>query len=314
MAKKFDVCCVGHMCTDILVKPVDRLPDKGKLALVDSVYLKTGGCAMNTSIGLAKLGIDVAILGIVGKDGFGDYMKNTLTTEGVDTQGLLMKDGGMTSASVVAISGDGERTIIHCLGTNESLCFDDINLEIAMNSKILFIGGTFLLPGFDGRDAARLLEFARNKQVTTVMDTAWDSTNQWLKTIEPCMQYLDWFVPSIEEAQQMIGTRNPEKLAAAFKLMGVKNVAIKMGKEGCYVDSESEPPFILPVFDVDVVDTSGAGDAWCAGFIAGLVKDLGIKQAACLGNGVGSLCVMDFGTTSGLKNYEQTIEFIKINN
>ena len=310
MDKRFDVCCVGHICTDILVKPLDRLPPKGKLGLVDSIHLKTGGCAMNTSVGLAKLGIQTAMLGAVGKDGFGDFVRKELEERGVNAQGLLIKESGMTSASVVAIGGDGERTIVHCLGTNASLRFGDIDLKIVKNSKILFIGGTFLLPGFDGPEAARLLEYAKENRMITVMDTAWDAGGRWLKTIKPCMRYLDWFLPSVEEAEQMIGTRDLKNLAFAFQSMGVNNVAIKLGEDGCFIAGKNEEPFILPVYPVKTVDTSGAGDAWCAGFIAGLIKKMPLHEAAALGNGAGSLCVTDYGTTSGLRSFEETLAFM----
>lgn len=312
MDKEYDVCCAGHICTDILIRPLDNLPERGTLGLVDSMHQKSGGCAMNTSIGLAKLGIRVAMLGAVGQDGFGDFIRNTLTSQGVDIQGLRIKKGGMTSASVVAIGSDGERTIIHCLGTNKTLRFDDIDLEAVKKSRVLFIGGTFLLPAFDGADAARLLAFARENGVLTVMDTAWDASNRWLETIKPSLRYLDWFLPSVEEAEQMAGTRDPEKLAAVFRSMGVRNIAIKMGKEGCYVNADSGDAFYLPIYDANRVDTSGAGDAWCAGFLAGLAKGRDVRLSAKMGNACGALCVTKIGTTEGLKGYKDTMKFIEI--
>ena len=142
------------------------------------------------------------------------------------------------------------------------------------------------------------------------MDTAWDASGRWLPVIKPCMRYLDWFLPSVEEAELMAGTREPKVLSAFFRSMGVKNIVIKLGEAGCFVDGESEESFALPAYRVETVDTSGAGDAWCAGFIAGLVKKLPLREAAALGNGTGSLCVTGYGTTAGLKNYDQTRAFM----
>ena len=309
MEKSFDVCCVGHMCTDVLVKPVDALPEKGKLLLLDSVHLKTGGCGMNAAIGLKKLGVHVTMLGKVGRDGFGAFMRDTLVGHGVDISGLIMEEGGMTSASVVLVGSDGERSILHCLGTNQSLRYEDVDLTLVDNARVLFIGGTFLMPSFDGADAAKLLAYAKGKGCVTAMDTAWDSTGRWLRTIEPCLAHLDWFLPSAEEAAQITGLSDPAQMAAFFKARGVKNVVIKLGGDGCYVSARES--FTLPIFEVDCVDTAGAGDAWCSGFLTGIVRGMSIRDAASFGNAAGALCATAIGTTDGLMNFDETMDFIR---
>lgn len=310
---KFDICCVGHMCTDILIKPVDRLPERGKLELIDSIAMKTGGCAMNTSIGLAKLGISTAIVGKTGMDGFGTFMRDTLEREGVHTRGLRMEQSGTTSASVVNISSDGERCMLHCLGTNSTLSFADVDQSVLLDSRILFIGGAFLTPAFDGRDAARLLKLARQNGILTAMDTAWDSTGKWYATIRPCLAYLDWFMPSVEEAEQIFGSRDPMELAARMKAEGVKNAVVKLGADGCYVEPEGREGFFKKPFHVQCVDTAGAGDAWCAGFLSALVRGYAPEDCAEWGNAVGALCVTQIGTTSGILDFEQTAEFLRAN-
>jgi sugar/nucleoside kinase (ribokinase family) len=299
------------MCTDILAKPVDSLPEKGKLLLIDTVKMQTGGCAMNTAIGLAKLGARVCLAGKVGDDGFGAYMKATLEEHGVGTVGLVMEPGGMTSVSVVTIGSDAERTILHSLGTNKLLAYEDIDLNVVFDSSYLFIGGVFLLPRFDGPDAAKLLEVAQQHGVVTAMDTAWDSTGQWLKVIEPCLKHLDWYMPSIEEAEQMLGLQDPVDMAAGFKSLGVKNVVIKMGSAGCYMEPAGENGVFYPTFSVEVMDTAGAGDAWCAGFLSAKARGLTLRECAIWGNAVGSLCVTKVGTTNGILNLQDTDRFIR---
>ena len=304
MARSFDICCVGHMCTDVLAKPVESLPKRGQLQLLDAVRLKTGGCGMNTSIGLKILGNKVAMVGKVGKDGFGSFMRDTLIFHGVDISGLIDKEEAMTSASIVLLSGDGERSILHCLGTNQSLCFEDLDLAVVKNANALFIGGTFLMPSFDGVGAAKLLSYAKDQGCITAMDTAWDSTGRWLSVIEPCLAYLDWFLPSIEEAAEITGKHDVDDMADFFKMKGVKNVAVKMGDAGCYINADES--FTIPPFEVDCADTSGAGDAWCSGFLTGILRGMSIRDAAELGNAAGALCVTAIGTTDGLKDFEST--------
>ena len=297
------------MCTDVFAKPLDALPDRGKLQLLDTVRLKTGGCGMNTSIGLGKLGNKTAMLGKVGEDGFGSFMRDTLVSHGIDVSGLVVEKEGMTSVSVVLLGSDGERSILHCLGTNRTLCFEDVDLALVRNAGVLFIGGTFLMPSFDGKDAAKLLSYAKDQGSVTAMDTAWDSTGRWLDIIEPCLAHLDWFLPSIEEAAEITGLSETDEMAVFFKARGVGNVVIKLGESGCYVNADEE--FYLPAFNVDCVDTSGAGDAWCSGFLTGVVRGMSVRDAAELGSAAGALCVTAIGTTDGLTDFETTIDFIK---
>jgi sugar/nucleoside kinase (ribokinase family) len=311
LKREFDICCIGHMCADVFVGTVDDLPRRGTQQLIDTASLSVGGCALNTSIGLAKLGMHTALLGKVGNDQFGDIIKRSLKYNGVDIGGLKTENGSMSSLSVVLNSSDGERTILHYVGTNASLCFGDIDLDYLKHSAALFIGGALLMPRFDGKDAAAALAYAKRNGLMTAMDTAWDSTGRWLLAIEPCLPYLDWFMPSIDEAEKMLGTRDQHELARMFIQKGVKNVVIKKGRDGAYVCPGNGQAFESGVFKVNCVDTAGAGDAWCAGFIAGLSKGFALKDSARLGAANAALCVMQLGTTKGLLSFEETLAFME---
>ena len=308
----YDVACVGVLCADVLAKPVDSLPEKGKLGLIDQLQLQIGGCASNTAIDLAKIGLKSIMIGKIGADGFGQFLQDTLQNAGVETSGLHVDKTIQTSASVVLIGQDGERSILHCLGSNSRFTFEDIHLELVKQSKILFIAGTFLMPQFDGAGAEKLLKLAKDAGRVSCMDTAWDSTGQWMKKIEKTLQYLDWFMPSYEEAKELSGKTDPAVIAEAFKAKGTKNVVIKLGKDGCYVKSEHDQGFYTPTYtDVKVIDTSGAGDAFCAGFLTGLVKGWDIQACARFANAVGTHCVMAIGTTTGIKSLAETLTFMQ---
>ncbi len=310
----FEVACVGILCADVLSKPVDRLPEKGKLDLIDELQLQIGGCASNAAIDLARIGIKTVVVGKIGNDGFGKYIQDTLKSEKVDVSGLKVDGTVATSASVVTISGDGERSILHCLGSNAKFAFEDINLDIIKNSKILFIAGTFLMPQFDGSGAERLLKIAKKYGILCCMDTAWDSTGQWMKKVECCLQYLDWFMPSYEEARELSGKVDPSDIAQDFISRGTKNVVIKLGEQGCYVRPQNGNGFYSPAFNnIKVMDTSGAGDSFCAGFLTGLVKGWELRKTARFANAVGAHCVMEIGTTSGIKTMKEILNFMDNN-
>ena len=307
-----EIVCVGILVADVLGKPVDSLPEKGKLGLVEKMSLQIGGCAANFVIDLARLGLKTTIIGKIGDDNFGKFILETLNSENVDATGLKIDKNVSTSASMVMISGDGERSILHSFGANAKFGFDDINLDVVKNSKILLIAGTFLMPEFDGEGTQKLLKYAKEHNVLCCMDTAWDSKGQWLKKIESSMQYLDWFMPSYDEAREMSSKTDPEEIVQFFHSRGVKNLIIKLGNEGCFVKPGNVKGYRVPAFEkVSVIDTSGAGDSFCAGFIAGLYKGWDIAECAKFANAVGAHCIMQIGTTTGIKSIGETLEFIK---
>lgn len=308
----YDVACVGILCADVLVKPVDRLPAKGKLGLIEQLQLRIGGCASNAAIDLAKIGLTSVMIGKIGDDGFGKFLQETLRQAGVATEGLSVDPSVQTSASVVAIGSDGERSILHCLGSNARFGFEDVNLELVKQANILFIAGTFLMPRFDGAGAEKLLQCAKAAGQVCCLDTAWDSTGQWLRKLEKTLPYLDWFLPSYEEAKALSGQTDPAASAEVFRAKGAQNIVIKLGKDGCYVKPAHEPGFYVPTYqEVAVIDTSGAGDAFCAGFLTGLVKGWDVRECARFANAVGTHCVMAIGTTTGVKSLAETLAFME---
>jgi sugar/nucleoside kinase (ribokinase family) len=305
------VICLGIMVTDVVAKPVDSVPEKGKLSLVDAVELHTGGCAVNTSIDLAKIGEDVGIIGLVGHDSFGSFLIDTLHKEGVNTKGLKVTKEVNTSVSLVLSGSDGERSFIHCLGSNGRFNESFIDMEVVQDCSILFVAGALLMPSFDGEPTAGILKKAKELGKYTVLDTAWDSTGRWMKDIEPCLPYLDLFIPSIEEAQMLSGKNNEREIAEVFLEKGAKNIVIKLGSKGCYIRNTSEE-YYVEAFKVQAVDTNGAGDSFVAGFITGLLNNWDLRKCGEFANAVGAHCVMKVGASSGIKTKEEILEFIKL--
>ncbi len=307
--KRFDVLCLGIMVADVVALPVSGLPPKGTLATVERMELHTGGCAVNTGISLARLGLRTAVMGKVGSDGFGDYVLSVLRSHGIDVRGVVRDPVNNTSGTMVMVDRDGERTFIHYVGANGALREADIDFDLVRQAGILHIAGHNLMPGFDGEVAARVLERAHAEGVVTSLDTAWDFTGRWLKLIEPCLRHLDLFVPSIEEARQIAGREEPADVAEFFLDYGIRIVALKMGSQGCYVRTRDEE-IRLPVYPVKAVDATGAGDAFAGGFLAGVALGWELERTARLANAVGALCVTAVGATAGVRSLEETIQFM----
>jgi sugar/nucleoside kinase (ribokinase family) len=305
-----DVAALGILVADVLGRPVDGYPERGKLMTVDEMTLHIGGCAANTGVGLARLGVDTSVLGKVGRDGFGDYVIGVLEDEGIGTRGIARDDVENTSGTMVMVGSDSERTFIHYIGANGRITPEDLDDDVIGGSRFLHMAGTFLMPGFDGEPAAKVLRDAKAAGVTTCCDTAWDASGKWLATIEPMLAHIDYFLPSLEEAREITGRSEPEDVAKDLLDRGVGCVALKAGAAGCHVWCEDATAH-APILPVDPIDANGAGDAFCAGFICGLTRGWDIERCAQMGTACGALCVTALGTTAGLTSFDETVAFAK---
>ena len=302
--------CLGIFVADALAKPIERIPDWRQLALVEHVELHTGGCANNSGIGLARLGLRVGVIGKVGQDGFGDFVLKRLVGEGIDIQGMKRESNSNTSFTFVMIAPDGERAFFHYVGANGMVGYEDVDFSLIEQARILLVAGTFVMPKLDGEPTAKLLKRAKEMGVVTCLDTVWNDSIDTYATLEPSLPYIDYLLPSIDEARLVARRQSPEDVAGFFLDKGVGTIALKMGREGSYLQNREQRLYV-PAFKVDVVDTSGAGDAWVAGFLTGITMGWDIERAARFGSAMGGLCATAVGTTAGLKSMEETVAFME---
>lgn len=302
------VACLGILVADVVGKPIDALPPKGTLIAVDRMELHVGGCAANTGIGLARLGVATSVLGKVGQDGFGDFLAQTLARNGVATNGLVRDDAAATSATMVAVDSGGERTFLHHAGANAAYTADDVAWSAIEEAEILHIGGPFLMPKFIGEDCAAVARKAQALGKITTLDTVWDFTGRWMSVLAPCLPHLDYALPSLEEAKLITGRDKPRDIAQVFLDAGVKTVGIKMGEDGAYIRTAQGDELTVPAIVVEAVDTLGAGDAWAAGFLCGLTRDWDLERVTRFANAVGACCVQALGATTGVKSFDETYE------
>ena len=307
-----DVTCVGLLTADVVGKPIDALPHRGHLALVERMELHTGGCAANTGLGLAKLGVPTAIIGKVGRDGFGDFMVQRFADSGIDIGGMVRDDRTATSATMVLVHGDGERSFLHYPGANAEFRVEEIDFAMVKASRVLHVAGAQVLPALDGAPMADLLRRAQEAGVITALDTVWDPVGRWIEVTGPSLPFVDYFLPSYEEARMLAGGReSPEEIARFLLDAGAKVVGLKLGKKGCYVRSAAGETVTLRSLPVQAIDALGAGDAFVAGFLAGVVRGWNLEQCARLANGVGACCVTALGATTGILGFDATLAFLR---
>ena len=307
------VACVGILVADVMAAPVTAAPEKGQLMQVDAITVHNGGNAMTAALNLNTMGVCASMVGKVGDDLFGRFLREKLDASGVDTAGLKIDPRAQTSASVVLSDPSGERSFLHCVGANAAFGIEDIDWSIIEKNDLVFVTGSFLMNRFDGAETADFLKKCREMGKTTFLDVCWDATGQWVKVLDCCLPYLDYFMPSIDEAKMIAGCEEPEEIADVFMAKGVRNVVIKLGGKGSYLRLHDwEKGKIFPVVKgVTAVDTTGAGDSFCSGFLAAFAREEQPERCMEVANATGALCITKKGATTGIRPYEETIKFLE---
>lgn len=304
--------CVGILVADIIVEPVSKYPEKGLLMPVNSITLHNGGNAMTAAVNLKKLGVDTAIIGKVGADMFGKYLKARLSDTGVDTRGLSIDAKVQTSASVLMLDKTGERSFFHCVGANGAFSLSDIDFSVLEDYELVFVTGSFLMDTFDGTETMEFLKRCKQLGKTTFLDVCWDASGRWGGLLDMSMPYIDFLMPSIDEAIKLAGAENPEEICSVLAARGAKNIVIKMGGSGCYLKTaQMQKGILLPSHRVEAVDTTGAGDSFCSGFIAAYARSESPEECARIANAAGAGCVMKTGATTWAESYEKLLDFAR---
>lgn len=311
MSSSKPIFCLGIMVADLIGRPLLEMPERGSLTLVDEMGLYPGGCAVNTAVALARLGLPVHLIGKIGQDPLGDFLVSSLVATDVGVQGVRRDARLATSATMVMIDPDGERRFVHHIGANAALSFEDVDLQKVSQGALLHVGGCLIMPGLDGEPLALLLKEVRAAGVKICADTAWDASGRWMELLAPSLPYIDYFVPSLDEAQAMTGLLKEADVARALLDGGVGVVALKMGAKGSLVMAQDGQIVRTPAYEVDVVDTTGAGDAFAAGFIAGVYLGWSLEETARLANAVGALCVTGSGAPGSITTLEETRRFMR---
>lgn len=289
------VIALGAHVFDVQVRPVESIPEGQGAALVDQIRFSPAGSAAGTALTLAKLGAIVRTAGAVGSDPIGDLLLSMLAAQGVDTSLVLRRDDTQTSASVLPIRPDGSRPAFHVLGANIAYGPDDApHTEIAGASH-LHMGAPELM---GGEAAAKILAPARAAGVVTSADLLASGDSGLFDWIAPSFPYLDHLLPNEEQVLGLTGAATVEDGARRFLAEGVGCVATTRGAGGALVVTADEV-IEVPAFAVDVVDTTGCGDAFSAGFLRGLGLGRTLRECAVLGCAAAALVAQGLGSDHG---------------
>ena len=202
------VVSLGVHILDVLGRPVTRIPDGQNIDLLEEIRFTVAGTAAGTAIDLAKLGEQVIAMGALGSDYIGDTVVGIMQHYGIDTSNLVRKSGVQTSATMLPIRPNGERPALHVIGTNGEFNINDVNWEAIKSAKFAHLGGFYLLPKLDGAPAGQIARFCKDNGVTSTFDILGIARDDMLSVVAPSLPYLDYFMPSIDEARMICGLKD----------------------------------------------------------------------------------------------------------
>ena len=288
-SRDLDLLVVGDCNPDVLVVGRAVTPAFGQQEqLVDTIGLVIGGSAAITAVAAARLGLRVALAAAVGADPAGTLMLDQLAKEGVDISAVVISDAVPTGMTV-ALSRGGDRAILTALGAIATLTAADVPMALLARSRHVHASSYFLLEDSLGPGLAGLLSAARATGATTSLDTNWDPSGRWGdERLSRAIAQADLLLPNEAEALGLSGGAPSVAAAVAALAAPGRRLAVKLGERGVLcADWPALHQVSVPA--VTPVDTTGAGDCFNAGLIAGLLTGLALPQAAALGCAVGAL-------------------------
>jgi sugar/nucleoside kinase (ribokinase family) len=312
MKKQIDCVVCGSCTVDILVKPVDLHQPLGAdhLYKVAPIEATTGGIVSNSGTALARLGMRTAACTTVGNDEWGQIVRRRYAAEGINTSHLATRNDLPTSTTVVLIDSAGQRSFAHCQGAPKRLDREFFlrQLDFFAISRAMLLGYYSLLPDLE-HDLPEVFAAIRATGCLTAMDAA--GSGGGIDPLCHILPHLDIYVPSLGEAQNQTGCEDPQAIIEVFRGHGATGLlGVKLGSRGALL---SPAPGEFVMIDAvtppgAVIDTTGAGDAFYAGLITGLLRGMSIPEAGRLAAAAGACCVTGLGASAGLRGFAETMQ------
>ena len=312
MNKRFDILCLGVGCYDVVVQHVPSDLMQTEYIRLKDITLSTGGDALNAVCDLTRLGVKSGLLTVLGNDPWGHAVLADLQRKGVDTSAVQVRDDFRTGVSYVLVEPNAERHFAIAFEENMlPLHNSDISDELLLSTKHIHAASCNSLGSMDD-ELAELFCRAHKLGVTTSMDSGQDHTGQWFDRIRETIKYCDIFFPSHYEAVHYCNeTTDVLEMKEFFRDTGVKIFGVKLGEKGIFVTDFKEDLFMKPLFEGSPVDTTGAGDAFCSTFVAGIIRGMSIRDAAAMGQAQAAHIISTVGANTGAVNMKTLVEYCR---
>lgn len=306
---KYDCLCAGIVVADFVCAPVTHVPNAGGLVMTDAISTAIGGCASNVAMDLAKIGRRAAVVGLVGTDMPGRFVRDELAAGGVDTTYLVETPQAQTSATLVINVRGEDRRFIHTFGANAAFDGQEITPVLVRQARSLYLGGFFLMPRLTAERVVEMFRCAREAHVPTVLDVVIPDPRNCREQLDKVLPWTDVFLPNVDEARQLTDLADPLEQARLFRDAGAGTVVVTCGGDGAFLAGPSGT-LRSGRFPVEFVDGTGSGDAFAAGFIAGLLDGCAPERCLEMGSALGASCVRRAGATTGVFTRSELDEFL----
>jgi sugar/nucleoside kinase (ribokinase family) len=308
-----DVACLGILVADIFVEPVDQLPEPGELRTTERLLFSPGGCAANVAIDLRRLNRTVSIIGRVGQDALGSFVVSSLQEKGVHTEHIQLGSRPTSATVIINVRGQ-DRRYLHCIGANGEFSAADCNFEMLKGVRILYVGGYLAMPGFGAADLAELFRFAQSQGLITVLDVVIPfGMRDPSAAVIPALPFTDYFLPNEDEARLLTGELDVHRQVSALTRHNSRlTLVVTRGAKGSIATRNGET-IEIPGYAMRSVDESGAGDAFAAGIIAGILEEWPLDSILRFASAVGGSCTRELGCAAGVFNFDQACEYLKAN-
>jgi sugar/nucleoside kinase (ribokinase family) len=307
---RYDVSVIGLYILDVLGRPVSRIPDRGNVDFIEEIRLTVAGTAGGTVVDTAKLGLRSLAVGAVGDDEKADWVLLTLQKHGIDTTAMQRLKGIPTSATILNVRPNGDRPALHVRGASDHFDVPPSMYDQVFDAPIIHLGGTGLLKKLDGPASVTLLREAKSRGRTVTFDLIAASA-ETLGIVAPLLPYIDYFMPSIEEAKDMSGQKTAEDCAKFYLDRGASCCVFTLGGEGAFYAHRDGTRLASSAYDITVVDTTGCGDAFDAGFIAALHHKMDTETALRFAQASAGLVATGLGSDAGIVSFADTFKAMK---
>jgi len=307
---KHDVSVIGLYILDVLGRPVDRIPDRGNVDFIEEIRLTVAGTAGGTVIDTAKLGLKSLAVGAVGDDEKADWVLFTMKKHGIDVSAMQQLKGIQTSATILNVRRNGERPALHVRGASDHFDVPVSAYDQVFDAPIIHLGGTGLLKKLDGEPSRVLLQEAKRRGRIVTFDLI-AANAKTIGIVKPLLPFIDYFMPSIEEARDMSGQSTPEDCARFYLDNGATCCVFTLGGEGAYYAHRDGTRLKSPAYDIKVVDTTGCGDAFDAGFIAALHNKMDPQTSVRFAQAAAGLVATGLGSDAGILSFDHTLDVMK---
>ena len=296
----------GDIAVDVVVQ-ANSTPEPGGDASGCHIVILPGGSAANCAVAAARLGTPVQFVGVTGSDYLAEMLVKDLLDNAVGTP-HLRRTPAPTAVVVVLINRHGERTFYSFRGAAASAAYGPIAADLLRPGDCLHLSGYSFQDECSRETALALIARAKEVGAMISLDPSFHSAYDFRTKMYPVLRDIDLLFPNREEAERMTGMSEPPQAATLLRALGPKTVVIKLGSDGCYVASDEANTYV-PTYPIhDVVDTTGAGDAFCGGFLASTLRNMPPSEAARVGHAVAASVIARQGGHSGSPTIIEIIE------